>query len=139
MKNYLLKVSYFVEVLSKNFMSWKSTTLKQWFLRCCDLPNHVITENFGIPNRLCNVPVEDLGCLTCLLQSMAKIVQEEIENKSKLVKVLLHRGIGGHCDRWMKLFGCLKRCSYDGLIAVIYLMFVSSFHFSPIFPFNTGV
>ena len=30
---------------------------------------------------------------------MTKIVQEEIANESKLVKVLLHLGTGGHCDR----------------------------------------
>ena len=41
-------------------------------------------------------PVEDLGCLTCLLQSMAKIVQEEIATESKFVRLLLHLGIGSH-------------------------------------------
>ena len=46
-----------------------------------------------------NVPIEDLGCFTCLLRSMAKIVQEEIANESKLVKLLLHLGIGSHCNR----------------------------------------
>ena len=44
---------------------------------------------------------------------MAKIVQEEIANESKLVKVLLQLGIGSHCHRWIKLFDGLKRC-YDG-------------------------
>lgn len=58
-----------------------------------------------------NVPMEDLGCLTCLLQSMANIVQEEVANESKLVSVVT--SIGSCCDCWMKLFGDLKR-SYDG-------------------------
>ena len=71
-----------------------------------------MTDNFGNLNRLWNVLVEDLGYLTRLLQSMTKIIQEEITRESKLVKVLLHLGIDGHCDRWMKLFGGLKRC-YD--------------------------
>ena len=35
-----------------------------------------------------NVPMKDLGCLTCLLQSMANIVQEEVANESKLVSVV---------------------------------------------------
>ena len=47
---------------------------------------------------MCNVPIEDLDCFTCLLRSMAKIVQEQIANESKLVKLLLHLGIGSHCN-----------------------------------------
>ena len=70
-------VSYFVEVISKSLSFEKSTMLKQWFLWCGVLRNHVITDNFGVPNCLCNVPVEDLGCLTCLLQNMAVIVTDE--------------------------------------------------------------
>ena len=89
------------------------TSLKQWFLRCRVPRNHVITDNFVIPNCLCNVPVEDVSCLTCLLQNVAKIVQEGIANKSKLAKVLLHLGTGSHCDRWIKLFSGLRRC-YGG-------------------------
>ena len=109
----LLIVSYFMEVISKTLTSEKSATFKQWFLQCRVLRNHVITGNSGIPNRLCSVPVEDLGCLTCLLQNMAKIVQEEIANESNLVKLLLHLGTGGHCDCWIKRFDGLGRC-YDG-------------------------
>ena len=48
-------MSYFVEVVSK--------TLSQ-----------VITDTFGSPKHLSNVPVVDLGCLSYLLQSMAKNV-----------------------------------------------------------------
>ena len=73
----LLIVSYFVEVISKNLRFEKSTMLKLWFLWCGVLRNHVITENFGVPNCLRNVPVEDLGCLTCLLQNMAVIATDE--------------------------------------------------------------
>ena len=62
---------------------------------------------------MCNVPIKDLDCFTCLLRSMAKIVQEEIANESKLVKLLLHLGIGSHCNCWMKLLSSLK-CCYDG-------------------------
>ena len=58
-----------------------------------------MTDNFVIPNRLFNVPVKGLGHLICLLQNMAKIVQEEIANESKLAKVLLHLVTCGHCDR----------------------------------------
>ena len=87
-----------MKVISKNLTPEKSTTLK-WFLQCKVLQNQVITDTFGIPNCLCNIPVEDLGCLTYLLQNMAKIVQEEIANESKLVKVLLQLGTGGHLDR----------------------------------------
>ena len=105
-----------MKVISKNLTPEKSTMLK-WFLQCKVLQNHVITGTFGIPNRLCNIPVEDLGCLTYLLQNMAKIVQEEIANESKLVKVLLQLGTGGHLDRssWSlnKAFGQSK-CCYDG-------------------------
>ena len=39
---------------------------------------------------------------------MTKIVQEEIANESKLVKVLLHLGTGGHCDRWMTAVACRR-------------------------------
>ena len=91
-------------------MSSKSTMLKKWFLWSRSLRNHVITDNFGNLNCLWNIPIADLGCLTCLLQSMVKIIQEEISKESKLVKALLHSGIGGHCDRWIKLSGDLKRC-----------------------------
>ena len=45
-----------------------------------------------------------LGCLTYLLQNMAKNVQEEIANESKLVKVLLYLGTGGHSDYCDYLF-----------------------------------
>ena len=61
---------------------------------------------------MCNVPVVDLVCLTCLLQSMAKVLLEEVTKELKLVK-LLHLGFGGHNDRLTKLFGGDKRC-YDG-------------------------
>ena len=46
---------------------------------------------------------------------MAKIVQEEIANESKLVKVLLQLGTGGHLDRSSlnKAFEPSK-CCYDG-------------------------
>ena len=37
---------------------------------------------------MCNVPVVDLGCLTGLLQSMAKNVQEKVVKASKLLKVV---------------------------------------------------
>ena len=65
---------------------------------------------FGIP---INVTIEDLDWWTCLLQIMAKIVQEEITNESKFVNVLLYLGTGFPCDHWMNLASNLKRC-YDG-------------------------
>ena len=41
--------------------------------------SQVITNNFGSPNHLCNIPIADLGCLTYLLQSKAKNVQENLQ------------------------------------------------------------
>ena len=40
--------------------------IKQWLLWCKFLWNLVITDNFGSPTRLSNIPVVDLDCLTCL-------------------------------------------------------------------------
>ena len=48
----------------------------------------LIIDPLSIPNRLCTVPVVDLVCLTCLLQSMTKIVLD-VEKESKLVKVFV--------------------------------------------------
>ena len=48
----------------------------------------LIIDHLSISNRLCTVPVVDLVCLTCLLQSMTKIVLD-VEKESKLVKVFV--------------------------------------------------
>ena len=38
------------------------------------LQNQIITDNVGSPNHLCNASIAELGCLTCLLQSMTRNV-----------------------------------------------------------------
>ena len=72
MKNSRSLVSSFVQVVSKNLKSLDIYDFKAVFLRCKFLRNQVITDNFASPGHLCNVSVVDLGCLTCLLQGMAK-------------------------------------------------------------------
>ena len=44
---------------------------------------------------------------------MINIFLEKVAKELKLVKKLLHLGIGGHNDRLTKLFGGDKRC-HDG-------------------------
>ena len=48
-------------------------------------------DHLGIPNRLYNISVVDLVCLTCPWQSMAKIILKEFaKSVSDVVKSCCH-------------------------------------------------
>ena len=66
-----------VKLNIKEVTAQKSSTLKQWLLSCRFLC-WIITSHLGIPNKLCNFPVMDLVCLTCLWQSIANIILKEV-------------------------------------------------------------
>ena len=54
---------------------------KHWFVRCRFIWCYIVTDDHGILDCLCSMPVLDLIYLTCLLQNMAKILLEQVVYK----------------------------------------------------------
>ena len=84
-KETLLIVSYFVNVVSTNLISWQSRSLKQWLLSCRFLRRLVVNDHLNILNCLCNVFVVDLACYFETWQ----IVLEKVVKELKLLKVIV--------------------------------------------------